>query len=216
MADPAEEARSLPLDERLVHANWKVRLEAYEDLEKKYNACLDGFDPIFSNTGAPPRPVACNQRMFSAPPRPLPDHLAPGSSSAFHSVRLLIIYYVAPLLKGIIDDKNVVAKEKGLAAVLIYVDRCDDVKRSSPIALSFFFVLFSPVLNFSSRTALSFAPSLVECLAGREKTKALATDVLLLAMEIDVLEPYIVRLSLPFESSRLPKSRPDLADSSWK
>jgi hypothetical protein len=32
MADPVAEASKLPLEERVIHALWKVRMEAYEAL----------------------------------------------------------------------------------------------------------------------------------------------------------------------------------------
>ena len=51
MADPVEEARSLPLEDRIQHQNWKVRQDAYEELEGKYNKAIDSSDAIYSDTG---------------------------------------------------------------------------------------------------------------------------------------------------------------------
>jgi cytoskeleton-associated protein 5 len=47
MSDPVEDAEKLPLAERLDHSNWKVRQNAYEALEKKFNEAEDGVAPVF-------------------------------------------------------------------------------------------------------------------------------------------------------------------------
>lgn len=51
MSDPVEEAEKLPLAERLDHSNWKVRQNAYEALEKKFNEAEDGVAPVFREFG---------------------------------------------------------------------------------------------------------------------------------------------------------------------
>ena len=40
-----------PLSERLVHSSWKVRVAAYEELEKIFKEALDDNDPNFSEYG---------------------------------------------------------------------------------------------------------------------------------------------------------------------
>lgn len=51
MSDPVEDAEKLPLAERLDHSNWKVRQNAYEALEKKFNEAEDGVAPVFREFG---------------------------------------------------------------------------------------------------------------------------------------------------------------------
>jgi len=46
-----EEAEKLPLAERLDHSNWKVRQNAYEGLEKKFNEAEDGVAHVFKEFG---------------------------------------------------------------------------------------------------------------------------------------------------------------------
>jgi hypothetical protein len=40
-----------PLEDRLQHKNWKVRVAAYEELKKKYALAEDDNAPIFSEFG---------------------------------------------------------------------------------------------------------------------------------------------------------------------
>ncbi|MCJ1476580.1 Microtubule-associated protein, microtubule dynamics during spindle orientation [Lambiella insularis] len=47
MADPEEDFSSLPLSDRFVHKNWKVRKQGYEDAAKAFEATPDESDPIF-------------------------------------------------------------------------------------------------------------------------------------------------------------------------
>lgn len=51
MADEAfDAAQKLPLNDRLVNTIWRVRVCAYEELEKKYAEALDGNASVFKNT----------------------------------------------------------------------------------------------------------------------------------------------------------------------
>lgn len=45
-------AKDQPLDARVVHKNWKIRKEAYEELGRKFEGELDGSASIFSEFGA--------------------------------------------------------------------------------------------------------------------------------------------------------------------
>jgi hypothetical protein len=74
------------------------------------------------------------------------------------------------MLQKICEDKNVMAKEKGLEVLLVYFDRCEHPKRSIPAIVS----------------------SVVESLGGRPKTQALSQELLLLMGETDQPEPVIV------------------------
>ena len=68
MADGAEdddkavrEARQLPLPERLAHAHWRVRADAYADVGKESSTATDATSPTLSEfgaarSGAPARP----------------------------------------------------------------------------------------------------------------------------------------------------------------
>lgn len=38
MADPVDEANKLPLEERLPHNLWKVRMKAYDDVVKVFES----------------------------------------------------------------------------------------------------------------------------------------------------------------------------------
>ena len=60
MADGAEdddklvrEARQLPLPERLAHAHWRVRADAYADVGKEASAATDATSPTLAEFGAP-------------------------------------------------------------------------------------------------------------------------------------------------------------------
>ena len=62
MADGAEdddkvvrEARQLPLPERLAHAHWRVRADAYGDVGKEAGAARDATSPTLAEFGAPGR-----------------------------------------------------------------------------------------------------------------------------------------------------------------
>jgi hypothetical protein len=46
-----EEAEKLPLNQRIEHSNWKVRLNAYEILEKKFQEAEENNSPIFNEYG---------------------------------------------------------------------------------------------------------------------------------------------------------------------
>jgi hypothetical protein len=46
-----EEAEKLPLNQRIEHSNWKVRLNAYEILEKKFQEAEESTSPIFNEYG---------------------------------------------------------------------------------------------------------------------------------------------------------------------
>jgi hypothetical protein len=46
-----EEAEKLPLNQRIEHNNWKVRLNAYEILEKKFREAEENNAPIFNEYG---------------------------------------------------------------------------------------------------------------------------------------------------------------------
>jgi cytoskeleton-associated protein 5 len=48
MADDEEDLRSGPLKDRLVHSGWKVRMFAYEELEKLLRAQLEDTSPVFA------------------------------------------------------------------------------------------------------------------------------------------------------------------------
>lgn len=47
MADKEEDYSSLPLDERLVHRVWKVRVGAYDELTKQFESSRNEHDPCF-------------------------------------------------------------------------------------------------------------------------------------------------------------------------
>ena len=47
------DAKKLPWGERVEHKNWKVRSEAFEDLQSAYGRVFNSSaDPIFQETGA--------------------------------------------------------------------------------------------------------------------------------------------------------------------
>lgn len=85
--------------------------------------------------------------------------------------------------KKIISDTNAAAQEKGLDAVLVFLDRAKHApKYYFPLNLFHFF-----------REAPTICPLLIEkCLGGREKTKNKAIQALLLCIEIEAVEPVIV------------------------
>jgi cytoskeleton-associated protein 5 len=94
-----------PLEERVVHKNWKARLAAYEELEKIFREAEDG-DHKFNEHGT----CKC------APSR--------------------LIKYVGGYWKSIISDNNAAAQEKGLDALLAWLDRAKDaVKYASSMLL---------------------------------------------------------------------------------
>uniref|UniRef100_A0A6B2KWD2 TOG domain-containing protein n=1 Tax=Arcella intermedia TaxID=1963864 RepID=A0A6B2KWD2_9EUKA len=126
--------------DRAVHHHWRVKSEAYEELEKKCLEALDGNAKIF--------------------------------------------YAVAEVAKKVVEDKNVVSRERGLAMLTVWFDRFDHSKKYS----------------------LVVANSLIDCISGsRQKTKELAENLLLLFMEIDILDPYILLL-IEGASSKVPKT----------
>lgn len=45
------EAKKLPWGERVEHKNWKVRSEAFEDLQSAYGRAFNSSDPVFQETG---------------------------------------------------------------------------------------------------------------------------------------------------------------------
>ena len=45
-------AKALPLPERLVHANWRVRVDAYADVVKEAGWAQDGSTPPLRDFGA--------------------------------------------------------------------------------------------------------------------------------------------------------------------
>jgi cytoskeleton-associated protein 5 len=56
MADKSEaeilaEALKLPLDERVAHSNWKVRVAAYEAIKAGCNNVFDPSDPVLGQYG---------------------------------------------------------------------------------------------------------------------------------------------------------------------
>lgn len=46
------QAKSLPLEDRVSHKNWKVRSEAYEDIVAACDRAASFSDPIFREAGA--------------------------------------------------------------------------------------------------------------------------------------------------------------------
>jgi hypothetical protein len=46
MADQEEDFSALPLTERFVHKNWKVRKEAYEAAAKEFDGAQSESDPV--------------------------------------------------------------------------------------------------------------------------------------------------------------------------
>ena len=46
MADQEEDVNSLPLSDRFVHKNWKVRKEAYEAASKEFDSAQSESDPV--------------------------------------------------------------------------------------------------------------------------------------------------------------------------
>ena len=46
MADQEEDFSSLPLSDRFVHKNWKVRKEAYEAAAKEFDNAQTEQDPV--------------------------------------------------------------------------------------------------------------------------------------------------------------------------
>lgn len=46
-----EEAKALPLSERVTHTSWKVRSEAYGDIKESCDAAFSSEDPILLSAG---------------------------------------------------------------------------------------------------------------------------------------------------------------------
>ena len=54
------QAKSLPLEDRVSHKNWKVRSEAYEDIAASCDRAAGPSDPILSQAGTW-RVIVCPQ-----------------------------------------------------------------------------------------------------------------------------------------------------------
>ena len=50
-APPEVDVSSIPMEERVVHKQWKIRKEAYEELGRKFECELDANAEIFSTFG---------------------------------------------------------------------------------------------------------------------------------------------------------------------
>lgn len=46
-----EEAKALPLSERVSHSSWKVRSEAYVDIKESCDAAFSSEDPMLLSAG---------------------------------------------------------------------------------------------------------------------------------------------------------------------
>lgn len=81
-------------------------------------------------------------------------------------------------MKAIVEDKNVIAQEKGMEAILVWVDR-------APIAV---------------RNPASLIAKIVEkCLPGRPNTKASAQKILLAFIERDLQDIVLVGSDFLFD-----------------
>jgi hypothetical protein len=49
-----EQAKKLPLAERVAHANWKARSAAWEDIKKSCDSLFNDGDPVLDQYGAQP------------------------------------------------------------------------------------------------------------------------------------------------------------------
>jgi hypothetical protein len=92
---------TLGVHEKVEHKIWKVRRSGYEGLTKLMREAEDNNDKIFNRYGA--------------------------VTSFAQSDRYKLV--LAPRIKTIILDKNVVAQERGLDVVLAWLDRFDNAKK---------------------------------------------------------------------------------------
>ena len=123
-----------PLSDRVESANWKVRRAAYEELAQKFKESID--NSIFYEYGT--TPTSTNSLCSNC-------------------------FLAAGAFKKIVADKNAAAQEKGLEALLIWIDRAED-----PTSLN------------------SLASTIItSCFGGRQNTKNKSVEALLLFIEVD-------------------------------
>jgi cytoskeleton-associated protein 5 len=128
---PQEDYSSLPLSERLVHKVWKVRLGAYEQLEKIWKQAEDGADRSFREHGRRLFPLFffffflfISLLLFS-----FSTFISFYPASTTSQTHLFWFLCQAGVLSKIIADNNVAAQDKGLDAFLVYVDRANDAPK---------------------------------------------------------------------------------------
>ncbi|KAL1735292.1 armadillo-type protein [Schizophyllum commune] len=143
---PEEDFSSIPISDRLVHKNWKARVNAYEALVKAFQASASDEDPVF-------KPYVGN----------------------------------SDLLKKIATDSNVVAQEKGLECLVALLKFAGET---------------------AARTRETVVPALVEKAFGstRAGTKAQATELALLYVEMENAGAGVVADILPGLSAKQPKA----------
>ena len=85
---------------------------------------------------------------------------------------------VGPKFKKVVEDKNASAQEKGLDALIAWIDRAESPTR-------FLFTTPDRGLTFFGRLT-GLCPLIIDkCFGGRANTKQKAVDALLLFIEVD-------------------------------
>ncbi|MCJ1393212.1 Microtubule-associated protein, microtubule dynamics during spindle orientation [Xylographa bjoerkii] len=140
MADPEEDFSSLPLPDRFVHKNWKVRKEGYEDAAKAFQSTPDESDPVFrpflQDSGlwkgaVADSNVAAQQEGINALCSFLKYGGRDGCIRTRHST-------ITPIFEKGLSSTRAATKQSSLEALLLYVelDKADPVIEELLPALS--------------------------------------------------------------------------------
>ncbi|KAL8779501.1 MAG: hypothetical protein Q9213_006913 [Squamulea squamosa] len=131
MADQEEDFSSLPLPDRFVHKNWKVRKQGYEDAAKTFEATPDESDPAFRpflldsgiwKGAVADSNVAAQQDGINA----LCAFLKFGGQQACIRSRSVTI---TPIVEKGLSSTRAATKQSALEALLLYIE----LDRSDPI-----------------------------------------------------------------------------------
>ncbi|KAI9870786.1 MAG: Microtubule-associated protein, microtubule dynamics during spindle orientation, partial [Pleopsidium flavum] len=128
MADQEEDFSSLPLPDRFVHKNWKVRKQGYEDSAKEFERTPDESDPAFKpfllDTGlwkgaVADSNVAAQQEGINA----LCSFLKYGGIQATRNVT------ISPIVEKGLSSTRAATKQSALEALLLYIelDKADPI-----------------------------------------------------------------------------------------
>ncbi|MCJ1432961.1 Microtubule-associated protein, microtubule dynamics during spindle orientation [Xylographa pallens] len=140
MAEQEEDFSSLPLPDRFVHKNWKVRKQGYEDAAKAFQSTPDESDPIFKpflldsglwKGAVADSNVAAQQEGINA----LCSFLKYGGRNGCMRTRNSTI---TPIFEKGLSSTRAATKQSSLEALLLYVelDKADPVIEELLPALS--------------------------------------------------------------------------------
>ncbi|MCJ1402252.1 Microtubule-associated protein, microtubule dynamics during spindle orientation [Xylographa trunciseda] len=140
MADQEEDFSSLPLPDRFVHKNWKVRKQGYEDAAKAFESTPDESDPVFKpflqdsglwKGAVADSNVAAQQEAINA----LCSFLKYGGRNGCVRTRNSTI---TPIFEKGLSSTRAATKQSSLEALLLYIelDKADPVIEELLPALS--------------------------------------------------------------------------------